>query len=631
MIKHLSYVLLPALALSVLAVSAGFAAERADVPEKYKWNTSDLYPTEEAWSKQAADLTVRIPKLAEFQGKLGKSAKEFYTALDAMMNANNELSRLSVYASMRKDEDTRIGRTSEMNQTASDLWVKYASAVSFLRPEILALGEKKVMGFVKEDKRLVEYKPWLEDVLRYTPHTLNAAEEKIAAQADMMAIGASDTYETFTNADFPYPDVTLSTGEKIRLDASAYTRYRALTNREDRDLVFKTFWSAYKNYERTLGSTLNAHIKTHMFNKDVHKYGSCLEAALFDANVPVSVYKQLVSDVHTNLPTLHRYLKLRQRMMGVDQLRYEDLYAPIVKKVELMYTPEQAMQMVMDAVSPLGPKYLADLKTSFDNRWVDFIPTTGKKSGAYSTGVYGVHPYQLQNFTGLYDEVSTLAHESGHSMHSYLSMTNQPYITSDYKTFVAEVASTLNENLLFSYMLGKTSDRDTKLYLLGTHLDGLRTTLFRQTLFAEFELRMHEMAEKGEPVTGEKLTALYLSLLKEYYGDAAGVCKINDLYGVEWAYIPHFYYNFYVYQYATSIMASSMLADNIRAQAAAATPSTAARDAYLKLLASGSEDYPIALLKKAGVDMTTSAPFKAAMKEMNSIMDEMEKLLAENK
>ena len=608
---------------AALAGPAAAAQERANVPEKYKWNTSDLYPSEEAWTKHKDEVAARIPKLAQLQGHLGESADRFYASLESVMDLSKDFSRLATYASMRKDEDTRVGKTREMDQMATDLGVKLSAAISFLRPEILALGGTKVRGFIAADPRLKPYTPWLEDLLRYEAHTLSAPEEKVSSLAAMMADGAGSAYTTFTNADLPYPEVTLSSGEKVRLDAQGYTKFRAAAVRADRDLVFKTFWTKYKEFERTLGATLYANIQTHMFNKEVHKFGSCLEAAIFDSNVPTQVYTQLIADVHANLPTLHRYLKLRQRMMGVDQLRYEDLYAPIVKKVDLNYTPEQAKELVEKAAAPLGPKYVADLKKGFTDRWVDFLPTTGKKSGAYSTGVYGVHPYQLQNFTGLYDEVSTLAHESGHSLHTFLSDQNQPYPTHDYKIFVAEVASTLNENLLLRYMLSKTKDKDVRLFLLGSHLDGLRTTLFRQTLFAEFELKIHEMAEKGEPVVGEKLTELYRAMLKEYYGDAAGVCKVDDLYGIEWAYIPHFYYDFYVYQYATSITASSKLAAEIRADK---TPKS--RNAYLKMLSAGSSKYPIELLKDAGVDMMSSGPFNAAIQEMNDTMDEMEKLLA---
>jgi oligoendopeptidase F len=310
--------------------------------------------------------------------------------------------------------------------------------------------------------------------------------------------------------------------------------------------------------------------------------------------------------------------------MGLDTLQYEDLYAPITKSVALHYTPEEAQTIVLAATRPLGPTYAAALKRSFDERWIDWMPTPGKRAGAYSTGVYGVHPYQLMNFTGLFEEVSTLAHESGHSMHTYLSSTNQPYVSAGYPIFVAEVASTLNEALLSDYMLRQTKDPEARLFILSTRLEGLRTTLFRQTMFAEFELSIHELAEKGEPLTGQRLTDLYRTLVKEYYGDAKGVCKVDDLYGVEWAYIPHFHYNFYVYQYATSVIASASLAKGILDEAATGKGSTKARDAYLTMLSSGSSRYAVDLLRDAGVDMTTSAPFQAAMAEMNRIMDQIE-------
>ncbi len=621
-------VLVSAVLLAAVVIAPRLRAEeRANVPEKYKWNTADLYASEDAWSQAKNDLVARIPKLAAYRATLGRSAAAFYAALVAIEGMDQDLTKLAVYASMRSDEDTRVAKTREMGQTAQQLAVQFYATISYLRPAILTLGPAKVNAFIAAEPRLKPYKPFLDDILRWKPHTLSAPEEKVASEASIMADNSGLAYRTFTNADLPYPEVTLSTGEKVRLDAQGYTKYRALTNRADRDKVFQAFWSEYQNFIRTLGATLDGEVKTHLFNQRVHKFGSCLEAALFDANVPPTVYTQLISDVHANLPTLHRYLKLRQRMMAVDTLRYEDLYAPIIKRVELRYTPEQAESLVLAAVAPLGPDYVSTLAKGYQSRWVDFLPTTGKRSGAYSTDVYGVHPYQLQNFTGLYEEVSTLAHESGHSMHSYLSDMHQPYVTHDYKIFVAEVASTLNENLLLHYMLDHTSDKDTRLFLLGTALDNLRTTLFRQTLFAEFEQKFHDLEEKGQPLTGEGLTAMYLDLLKTYYGDSLGVCKVNDLYGDEWAYIPHFYYNFYVYQYATSILASSSIASSIRAEAAAQPASAKARDAYLHMLESGSSKFPIDLLKDAGVDMTTSAPFTAAIREMNSIMDEMEKLL----
>jgi len=621
--------LLPfALATGMLLAVPALAAERADIPDKYKWRTTDLYPTEQAWTQARLDIAARIPKIAGFQGRLGESADVFYTALSSYMDLYRDLGRLSAYASLRADEDTRVSHLRELDQTASALGVQLNAASSYIAPEILALGAEKAWAFVAQDRRLEPYRPWLDDLLRYESHTLSAAEEKVASQCGLMSEGPGRTYGMFANGDLPYPEVTLSTGEKVRLDGAGYVLHRASQNRDDRFKVFQAFWTAYKQFERTVGTTLDARVKTRVAYQRVHKFDSCLEDALFGSNIPVSVYRQLIADVHANLPTLHRYLRLRQRMMGLDTLCYQDLYAPLVKEVSLSFTPEQAVDLVLKAVAPLGPGYVAPLKSGFEGGWVDWMPSTGKRSGAYNLGVYGAHPYELLNFNGVYDDVTTLAHEGGHSMHSHLAAAHQPYATYGYKPFVAEVASTLNENLLLHHMLGQTKDRDTRLFLLGSRLDDLRATLFRQTLFAEFELRIHELAEKDEPLTGEKLSELYLGLLKEYYGDAQGVCRVPDLLSVEWAFIAQFWtHDFYVYQYATSIVGSTSIAANLRAEAAARKPSTKARDAYLTMLSAGGSRYPIDLLKDAGVDMTTPAPFSAAMREMNGIMDEMEKLL----
>jgi len=430
----------------------------------------------------------------------------------------------------------------------------------------------------------------------------------------------------------PFPEVTLSTGEKLRLDPAAYTKLRESPIKADRDLVFKAFFSRYNDFGSTLATTLNAQVQSHVFKKDVRRFPTSLDASLFENNIPTSVYTQLIADVHANLPTLHRYLKLRQKIMGLPALGYEDLYAPIVKSVSLKYTPEQAMQLTLDSFAPLGSKYVETLRKGYASGWVDFLPSTGKRQGAYSTMVYGVHPYQLLNFTGTYDEVSTLAHESGHSMHSYLAAASQPFVTADYSIFVAEVASTLNENLFFHHMLDQTKDDPTRLFLLSSYLDKMRTTLFRQTMFAEFELLIHQAVERGEPLTKDSLNALYLKLLKEYYGSEQGVVNVNDVYASEWAYIPHFYYDFYVYQYATSMIGGMTLAENIIGkQAVEAGSAQRGRDAYLKLLSSGSSKYPVDLLRDSGVDMTTSQPFDAAMREMNRIMDEIERIYARQK
>jgi len=601
------------------------ATERAEVSQKWKWDLTPIYSSDSEWARKRDEVAARIPKLADYQGKLGQSAGALYEGLNAVMGVDEDLTRLTIYAKFRGDEDTRANGPREMKESAEDLGVKDAAVTAYVRPEIIALGADKVHAYVASDPRLKPYGPWLDDLLRWAPHTLSPAEEKLVAQASGMEQSPENIYGTFKDADLPYPEITLSSGGVVRLDSQGYEKYRASPVREDRDKVFHAFFGKYKEFERTFGATLSSLIKTHLFDRDARKFDSTLSAALFDSDVSTAVYHQLIADVHANLPTLHRYLKLRQRMMGLDQLRYEDLYAPLVGKVELKFTPEQAQAAVIAAVAPLGPSYQADLKKAYEQRWVDMMPSTGKRPGAYEETIYGVHPYLLQNFSGLYQEVSTLAHESGHAMHSLLSDRTQPYATHNYKIFVAEVASTLNENLLLHYMLGRTKDKQTRLALLGNYLETLRTTLFRQTMFAEFELRAHEMAEKGEPVTGEKLSALYRGLVKEYYGDAQGVCKVDDLYGVEWEYIPHFYYDYYVFQYATSIVASSRIAALIRQEG---TRSHKERDAYLAMLSMGSSKPPMDELRGAGVDLTSPEPFKAAIAEMNATMDEMEKLLS---
>ncbi|MES1206353.1 MAG: oligoendopeptidase F [Pseudomonadota bacterium] len=616
------------LGITLMTAAAARAGERKDVPDKYKWNLADLYPSEDAWTKAKEALGKRLPELAKFQGKLGKSPKDLLAALETMYGVDRDLSRLSVYASTLSDEDVRAPRPREMKQAAEEIITQYAAAVSWVRPEIQSLPPAKVRGFVARESKLAPYRMFLEDTLRRKPHTLGAAEEKVAAEASEMQRTGSEVHGVLSNADLPYPTVKLSTGESVRLDASAFTLHRQARDRADRDKVFTGFFGALKTYERTMGATLAAGVKAHLFEKRVHKYDSALQAALFQDNIPPVVYKQLLADVHRSLPTLHRYLALRKKMLGLDVLRYQDLYVPLVASVDMKFGPDEAREITLEALAPLGKTYTDALRKGFDSRWTDYLPSPGKRSGAYSTGVYGVHPYQLLNFNGRYEDLTTLAHEAGHSMHTFLSHGAQPYPTADYPIFVAEVASTFNENLLIHHMLGRAKDDATRLFLLGTLLDGLRTTLFRQTQFADFELAFHEQAERGEPLTGENLSALYLKIARDYYGHAKKVCVVDDLLAVEWAYVPHFYYGFYVYQYATSMVASTSLARAVREEAAAGGgKTTARRDAYLKMLSSGSSKYAIDQLKEAGVDMTTSGPFDAAIAEMNATMDEMEKIL----
>lgn len=602
------------------------AAERKDVPDKYRWNLADLYPSDADWTKAKDALGKRVPEMATFKGRLGKSSKDLLAALQTMFDLELALSRLAVYASSLSDEDVRAARPREMKQAAEELATAFSAASSWVRPEILTIDAAKLKKWMAQEKKLAPYRVFLEETLRRKPHTLGVAEERVAAEAGDLERAGGEVHGVLSNADLPYPTVKLSTGESVRLDASAYTLHRQAQSRADRDKVFTAFFGALKTYERTMGATLAAGVKAHLFEKRVRHFDTALEAALFQDNIPTAVYKQLLADVHRSLPTLHRYLTLRKKMLGLDTLRYQDLYVPLVASIDMHFKPDEAREITLEALAPLGKAYTDALHKGFDSRWTDYLPSTGKRSGAYSTGVYGVHPYQLLNFNGRYEDLTTLAHESGHSMHTFLSYAGQPYPTADYPIFVAEVASTFNENLLIHFMLDRAKDDATRLFLLGTLLDGLRTTLFRQTQFADFELAFHEQAERGEPLTGENLSQLYLKMTREYYGHDKKVCQVDDLLAIEWAYVPHFYYDFYVYQYATSMVASTSLARAVREEAK--TGKTARRDAYLKMLSSGSSKYAIDLLKDAGVDMTTSAPFDAAIAEMNGTMDEMEKILA---
>jgi oligoendopeptidase F len=619
-------ILLAALSLSA-APAPTATTERSQLPDRYKWKLSDLFPSDEAWAKAKDALARRIPGFARHQGHIGDSAKALADTLVDMGALRNDLDRVMVYAQSRNDEDIRQPRPRAMRAEAERLGVELQTATAWVRPSIVALDPRRVRQLVSQDPRLRDWAFFLEDTLRWKPHTLSPAEERIVAMTGDLASTGAHVQGVLTNADLPWPTVTLSTGETIRLDQAGYERARTTRDPADREKVFTAYFTALKGFERTLGTALFAQVKSHVFDEQVHRFGSSLEAALFHDNVPVAVYRRLVADVNANLPTLHRYLALRRRMLGLTVLRYEDLYTPLVKAIDERFTVDQATEMTLAAVAPLGKDYQARLANAFASGWTDFLPATGKRSGAYSTGVYGVHPYQLLNFNGQWMDVSTLAHESGHSMHTVLSYENQPYPTSEYAIFVAEVASTLNEDLLFRHALAGARDDATRLSLLGNRLESLRTTLFRQTMFAEFELAIHELAEKGEALTGERLGEVYLGLVRKYYGHDRGVCRVADLYGDEWTYISHFFvYDFYVYQYATSVVASTSLAEAIAEDAAHGR--TAARDRYLAMLSAGGSQYPVELLRRAGVDMTTSAPFAAAMKEMNGIMDQMEAILA---
>ncbi len=605
-------------------VLAGPAAglDRSEIPEKETWDLSVLYPSEEAWLAAKEAVAQKIASVDQYRGKLGSSAGTLLAALETVYEIRKAFARLHAYAAQASDLDMRNEKAMERRQSLDPLFAQSAARVAWLKPEILALDSERVQAFYSEEPRLVSYRPVIHDILRMKDHTLSPVEEKILADAGLLSGTPGGVYSLLKNAEFPRATVTLSTGETVRLDDAAYTYHRAAPNRWDRELVFQAFFGKYREFSGTFGALLNGEIRNHFFRARARRYPDCLAAALDGSNVPVAVYHTLIRNVRRNLPTLWRYLRLRQRIMGLDDLRYSDLYAAIYGDVTKTYTLAEATELVLNGVAPLGDTYVTILRNGFENRWVDWHPSRGKRSGAYSSGdAYDVHPFILMNFTGTYEEVSTVAHEAGHAMHSYFSNHTQPYATSDYTNFVAEVASTCNEHLLMDYMLKHTEDDRMKLALLGSYLETFRTTLFRQALFAEFELSLHRMVEAGQALTGEKLTRTYGELLSAYYGQKDGITAINPVCHNEWAYVPHFYYNFYVYTYATSLTASTAISRKILKNEPDAVKN------FLTFLSLGDSLPPVEELKVAGVDMTTDRPFAVTMQAMNQIMDDMEAVL----
>jgi len=596
--------------------------QRAEISDKYKWNLEDLYSSDEAWNTAKQKLVAQFDQVSGYKGKLANSASELLACLKFNSNVSKEFGRLYSYANMKSDEDVGNSNYLAMKQEIQQLSTDYGSKAAFIRPEIAEMDKEKIDNFIKQKRGLKIYKMPLYDIQRMKAHTLSDKEEKILAEASLLAGGPASIFSVFSNAELPYPEISLSDDTKARLTKAGYARHRASPIRKDREAVFQAFWDTFTKFKGTFGTQLYANVKKDMFYARTRGYDSSLHSSLDDNNIPTEVYLALIENVTNNLDSFHRYLNLKKRMLGVETLKYSDIYAPVVKGLDLKYTFDEAKKIVLDSVKPLGSSYGRVVEKAFKDRWIDVYPTPGKRAGGYCNGsAYDVHPYILLNYNGQYDDVSTLAHELGHAMHSYYSNKNQPYPTADYSIFVAEVASTFNEALLIHKMLEEIKDDDTRLSLLMNYLDGIKGTVFRQTQFAEFELRIHEKAERGEPLTGDVLTELYGEILKKYYGHDEEVCHIDDLYAIEWAYIPHFYYNFYVYQYSTSFTASTALAEKVLGKEKGAVRK------YIEFISSGGSDYPIELLKNAGVDMTGAEPFNKTMEAMNRTMDEIEAIL----
>ena len=587
--------------------------ERKDVENKYKWKVEDIFPSDEAWEKSFSEAEKMID-FSGFEGKLGdRQIMVRFTQKD--QETSKKLERLHLYAHIRHDEDTRIAKYTAMQSRAMSLIVKYSSAIAFVQPELTALPEETLKAYAA-DPALNDYDYFFRQIIKDKPHILSAQEEKLLAMGGEVYSQFQNVFSMIDNADIQLGEVTDSEGNTIALTHGVYG---VILHGEDRDLrkkAFERYYQAYISLTNTIAATYYGNVKKDVFLTQARKYPSCLARALSNEDVDVSVYNNLIAAVNDSLPSMHRYIALRKKMLGLEEQHMYDIYAPLVGDAELKLPYEKACDLVIEGLAPLGKEYQALLRKGFDEGWVDVCETAGKRSGAYSTGIYGIHPFALLNYQQTTHDVFTIAHEMGHSLHTYFSNTNQPYAKADYRIFVAEVASTVNEVLLLKHILSTTEDPALKKYLLNYYLDTIRTTLHRQTMFAEFEAIAHEMVEKGQPLTSENLCEVYLGLNKKYYGDS--IVYDKEI-AYEWSRIPHFYTSFYVYKYSTGIISAISIANRILREG-----ESAVKD-YMAFLSSGGSNDPVSLLKLAGVDLTKKEVFDNAMKEFDEVLTAFER------
>jgi oligoendopeptidase F len=616
-----------AVAGSCLHATAARAADTAapsQAADALTWDLSDLYASPQAWSDAYAKAREAAGKLDGFKGTLGQSADAMLRALAAISDARRESTRLFVYARLKGDEDLRVGAAQERAQQAQSLQTLIEEKAAWLAPEVLGVGADRTRAFIAASAELRRrFDFMLEDILRNAPHTLGPeAEAVLAAGGDVLA-QPENIYEQITDADLPYPTIEFSTGEKVRMDKAAFSKWRAAPSREDRKKLFDQYYAAWQGFQGSIGATMTSQVMGDVFAARTRRFQTSLEAALFSANMPAEVYRTLVAQTNAALPTLHRYLRLRKRLMGVaGDLAYYDNYPPLFPApAGLKYDVAESERVTLAALQPMGEEYLALLRRGFSQRWMSALPQRGKRSGAYMMGAaYDVHPYLLLNHNDDYYSLSTLAHEWGHAVHTMLADRSQPFEKAGYSTFIAESASIGNEMLLNDYMVARAKTREEKLFYLGQGLESIRTTFFRQVMFAEFQLAMHEEVESGRTLSGERLTDMYCTLLRRYYGEAEGAMKIDPVYCTEWENVPHFYYGYYVYQYATSMAGAAQFTGEI------AKGGKEARDRFLAMLKAGGSDYAYELYKRAGVDMASPKPYQALVARMNRIMDDIEAL-----
>ncbi|MGB0559460.1 MAG: oligoendopeptidase F [Pseudohongiellaceae bacterium] len=604
----------------ILQLSGSLSAQDT---ARYEWDLTDIYADVSDWQSALDQVSLRITEFQNLKGSLGVNAQSFLRVMSEYSDLNKEAARVYVYTSLQRDADQREPEAQARFGLARQMYTDLTAGLSWINPELLKIGEDKVNGFFEEESDLADYEFLVRDILRQSPHTLDEATEAILAQAGMILSSPSQIYQNYANADIPWPEVTLSEGETVLLNQSGYGLWRASANREDRKLVFDTFWQTWQQYADGMGATLASEVQSNVFSARVRNHEEVLANNLFDDGLPPEIYTQLVAQVNEALPTFHRYLQLRGTMLGIEDLRYYDIYPPLVNVNTGVFDLKRSQDITFEALRPFGDEYLSLLDLGLQQNWMHSHPQPGKRSGAYMNGsVYDVHPYVLLNHNDDYESMSTFAHEWGHAVHSLLANANNPYETAGYSTFIAEMASTINEILLQEYMIANAKTREEQLFYLGGALEQIRGTFFRQTMFAEFELAIHQAAERGEPLTGPRLTEIYGELLKRYHGHDIGILTIDDLYTVEWAFIPHFYRDFYVFQYATSISGAAWFAEQFLAG------DENVRDAFIRVLSAGGSDYPHnILLNEAGLDMTLPESYDPILRRMDSLMDRIEALL----
>lgn len=592
------------------------AKNRKEIENKYKWNLEKMYLDSSKIEEDIKFIEKSYEDIKKYKGKISDSAENFYNSLKIMEDSSRRLSYLYAYTHMKHHEDTRINENLADATKSEMIASELGKATAFIVPEIIGMDSSLLENFLK-DERIAPYKKMIDEILRDKPYTLSEKEEELMAAVSDLTGVAENTYEMLSYADMKFPEIEDEKGEKVRLDHFNYSTYIKSKNQRVRKDAFEAEFGTYKKYSNTMASTLFGAIKSEIFNAKTRKYPSALFASLYQDNISVDVYNNLIDSIHENIPALDKYLEIKKKYLGLDELHMYDLYVPMARDFNMEISYEEAKEIILEALKPMGEGYTSLIQKAFDERWIDVYENEGKKGGAYSWGCYDSHPYILMSYNNDLNSMFTLIHELGHSIHSYLSHNSQPYIYSSYKIFVAEVASTVNETLLIKYLLNNSKDKTEQIYLLNYYLEQFRTTVYRQTLFAEFEKITHEKVEAGNPMTADDFTEVFYNLNKLYYG---GACNVDEISGVEWARIPHFYSNFYVYKYATGFAAASVLSEKILNEDGAV-------EKYLEFLKSGGSEYPLDQLRSAGVDMEKKESVDGALKIFNELTEKLEELV----